>query len=200
MPIPHFWFAILTCINLATDLPGVYKVLTTNLAQPLPPGTVFRVNTGAPIPPGADAVIMVEDTVIKSTHKDREGGDLEEAEIQTLAQIPKGENIRLPGSDVKAGDLVISKDTILDGLGGDIGTLAFVGKEEVRTPQSAHPVRSHGPYATGPGHSQTRCSNSEHRKRNCRRARWPKDINRVLGWDMGHQSPLITNRPRGPWL
>jgi len=183
------------CINLATDLPGVYKVLATNLAQPLPPGTVFRVNTGAPIPPGADAVIMVEDTIIKSTHKDREGGDLEEAEIQTLAQIPKGENIRLPGSDVKAGDLVISTDTILDGLGGDIGTLAFVGKKEVRTPQSAHPVRSHGPYATGSGHSQTRCGNSEHRERNCRRAWWPKDINRVLGWDMGHQSSLITNRP-----
>ena len=181
-------------INLATDLPGVYKVLATNLAQPLPPGAVSRVNTGAPIPSGADAVIMVEDTIIKSTHKDREGGDLEEAEIQTLAQIPKGENIRLPGSDVKAGDLVISKNTIIDGLGGDIGTLAFVGKKEVCAPQCAHPVRSHGPYATGPGHSQTRCSDSEHRKRNCRRARWPKDFNRDLGWDMGHQSSLVTNR------
>ena len=130
---------------LATDLPGVYKVLTTNLAQPLPQGTVFRVNTGAPIPPGADAVIMVEDTVIRSTHKDREGGDLEEAEIQTLAQIPKGENIRFPGSDVKAGDLVFSKDTIIDGLGGDVGTLAFVGKKEVRAPQSAHCIHSHKP-------------------------------------------------------
>ena len=75
---------------------------------------------------------MVEDTVIKSTHKDGEGGDLEEAEIETLAQIPKGENIRLPGSDVKTGDLVFSKDTVLDGLGGDIGTLTFVGKKEVR--------------------------------------------------------------------
>lgn len=78
---------------------------------------------------------MVEDTVIKSVHKDIEGGDLEEAEIETLAQIPKGENIRSPGSDVRAGDLVYSKDTILDGLGGDVGTLAFVGKKEVRTPR-----------------------------------------------------------------
>ena len=79
---------------------------------------------------------MVEDTVIKSTHKDREGGDMEEAEIETLAQIPKGENIRLPGSDVKAGDLVLPKDTILDGLGGDVGTLAFVGKKEVGVPST----------------------------------------------------------------
>ena len=141
--ILHFELAILTCTVLATDPPGVYKVLTTNLAQPLPPGTVFRVNTGGPIPPGADAVIMVEDTVIKSTDKDREGGDLEEAEIETLAQIPKGENVRLPGSDVNAGDLVLPKDTILGGLGGDIGTLAFVGKQEVRVPRFAHRVHLH---------------------------------------------------------
>ena len=80
-------------------------------------------------------MIMVEDTVIKSTRKDGEGSDLEEAEIETLAQIPKGENIRLPGSDVKVGDLVLSKDTILDGFGGDVGTLAFVGKKEVRIPR-----------------------------------------------------------------
>jgi len=134
LPVFRFQLATLMRMVLATDPPGVYNVLSIDLAQPLPPGTVFRVNTGGPIPPGADAVIMVEDTVIKSTHKDREGGDLEEAEIDTLAQIPKGENIRLPGSDVKAGDLVLSKDTILDGLGGDVGTLAFVGKTEVRMP------------------------------------------------------------------
>ncbi|KAF9778616.1 MoaB/Mog domain-containing protein [Thelephora terrestris] len=113
------------------DPPGVYKVLTTNLTKPLPQGAVFRVNTGGPVPPGADAVIMVEDTVVKSTHKDEKGGDLEEAEIETLVQIPRGENIRFPGSDVKAGDLVFSKHTILDGLGGDIGTMAFIGKKEV---------------------------------------------------------------------
>ena len=129
--ILRFHFARLTWIVLATDPPAVYKVLTENLTGPLPQSIVFRVNTGGPIPPGADAVIMVEDTVIKSTHKDERGGDLEEAEIETLAQIPKGENIRLPGSDVKVGDLVFSKDTILDGLGGDVGTLAFVGKKEV---------------------------------------------------------------------
>jgi gephyrin len=83
---------------------------------------------------------MVEDTVVKSTHKDEKGGDLEEAEIETLVQIPRGENIRFPGSDVKAGDLVFSKHTILDGLGGDIGTLAFIGKKEVRVCFRGHCV------------------------------------------------------------
>ena len=151
---------------LATNTPGVYKVLTNDLARELPPSTVFRVNTGGPIPPGADAVIMVEDTIIKSTHKDGQGGDLEEAEIETLAQIPSGENIRLPGSDVKAGDLVLLKDTVLDGLGGDIGTLAFVGKKEVCPPRSTRHVHLHGLYATGSRHSQTHRGDPEHWKRN----------------------------------
>lgn len=125
-------FANLIYVVLATYSPGVYKVLTTDLTKPLPEGSVFRVNTGSPIPPGTDAVIMVEDTVVKSTHKGEEGSDLEEAEIETLVQIPKGENMRFSGSDVKAGDLVFSQGDILDGLGGDIGTLAFIGKKAVR--------------------------------------------------------------------
>lgn len=110
---------------------------------------------------------MVEDTVIKSTIKNKGGGDLEEAEIQILAQIPKGENIRLPGSDVKRGDLVLSKDTILDGVGGDIGTLAFVGKTEVRALQPGRYVHLRRDHTTGPCHPQTRCRDPEHRKRNC---------------------------------
>lgn len=191
---------ILMCTFSATDPPGVYKVITTSLAHSLPPGTVFRVNTGAPIPPGADAVIMVEDTLVKSTHKSKEGGDLEEAEIQTLAQIPKGENIRSPGSDIKKGDLVLSKHTILDGLGGDVGTLAFVGKMEVHAFPPIPYLHLRRDHATGPCHSKTRCRDPEHRKRNCRFAWRPKDLERVLGRYMGYQSPLVTNLPRDSWL
>lgn len=128
---------------LATYPPGVYKVLTTNLTKPLPEGTVFRVNTGGPIPPGADAVIMVEDTVVRSTYTGANGCDPEEAEIETLAQIPMGENIRFPGSDVKADDLVFSEGAILDGLGGDVGMLAFIGKKQVRMLYCRHRVPPH---------------------------------------------------------
>ena len=41
--ILRFELAVLMYTVLATDPPGVYKVLTANLAQPLPPDTVFRV-------------------------------------------------------------------------------------------------------------------------------------------------------------
>lgn len=80
------------------------------------------------MPAGADTVIMVEDTRVVSTYEDGSG---EEKEVETLALVPVGENVRNPGSDVKQGDLVLaSGDRILSG-GGEIGTLAFVGRKQV---------------------------------------------------------------------
>lgn len=74
---------------------------------------------------------MVEDTRLKSTVKNDFGDDVEENEVETLAQVPQHDNVRLPGSDVKAGELVLRQGDILDSLGGEIGTLAFVGRQEV---------------------------------------------------------------------
>lgn len=76
---------------------------------------------------------MVEDTRLVSTFnfKDADGKDGEEKQVETLAQIPLGENVRLPGSDVKTGDLVLQKGETVTSLGGEIGTLAFVGRQEV---------------------------------------------------------------------
>ena len=42
---------------------------------------------------------MVEDSRLQSTIKDDSGNDVEEKLVETLAQIPKGGNVRLPGSD-----------------------------------------------------------------------------------------------------
>lgn len=96
------------------------------MTTPLPAGTVYRINTGAPLPAGADAIVMVEDTQLVSTSEDGE-----EVEIETLAKVSVGENTRQPGSDVKKGDLVLEKGVLLSSGGGEIGTLAFVGKQEV---------------------------------------------------------------------
>ncbi|KNZ76431.1 Gephyrin, partial [Termitomyces sp. J132] len=119
----------------ATDPPGVYKVLTSqihSISQTVPPGSVFRVNTGGPLPIGSDAVIMVEDTRLVSTYKDSDG-DLEgeEKEIEILIKVPEKENIRFPGTDVRVGDIVLQKGDIITSGGGEVGTLAFVGKKEV---------------------------------------------------------------------
>lgn len=124
-----------TSTPAATDAPGIYKVVTAKthaLADPLPAGTVFRINTGGPLPAGADAVIMVEDTRLHSTHKDASGAEVEEAEVETLAQVAPRENVRAPGSDTRQGDLVLERGTVLHAAGGEIGTLAFVGRKSAQ--------------------------------------------------------------------
>lgn len=142
----------------ASTIPGVYNVLTPQLhplnkSIPVPEGSIFRINTGAPLPAGTDSVIMVEDTQLVSTRKVELGrstpprdsesemdvevefqleDEEEEDTVQTLAQVELGENVRKPGSDVRKGDLVLNAGTVLRGTGGEVGTLAFVGRKEVR--------------------------------------------------------------------
>ena len=75
---------------------------------------------------------MVEDTRIHSTQRAPSGEEFEENEIETLAQVPQGENVRDPGSDVRQGELVLERGTVVSSAGGEIGTLAFVGRTRVR--------------------------------------------------------------------
>lgn len=121
-------------IVAASSPPGKYKVVTPqthSISTALPDGSVYRINTGAPLPTGADAIIMVEDTKVTQT---TEPPDEEEVEIETLAQVNPGENVRQPGSDVKQGELILERGTLIASRGGEIGTLAFVGLREVRKP------------------------------------------------------------------
>lgn len=114
----------------SSDPPGIYKVLTPqthDLSTPVPAGHIFRVNTGAPLPAGTDAVLMVEDTRLHSA--DAEG---EEVEVEALAQVAPGQNVRKPGSDVKKGELALEKGTVVHAHGGEIGTMAFVGRQKVK--------------------------------------------------------------------
>ncbi|PBK93853.1 hypothetical protein ARMGADRAFT_1062677 [Armillaria gallica] len=114
-------------ISDAIDANGTYTVTTPQRSKSLSPGTICRINTGAPLPAGADAVIMVEDTELLTTDDDGE-----EVEIRLLAKVDKRENVRASGSDVKTGDLVLQKGERILSPGGEIGTLAFVGCKEVR--------------------------------------------------------------------
>jgi gephyrin len=134
----------LTTNKTATDKPGIYQVLTSqsrSFRKPLPEEKVYRVNTGGPLPIGADAVVMVEDTRVYSVFQSEDEEDMsdeeivvekgEEKEIEVLVQVAAGENVRKPGSDVVKGDLVIPKHEVITNAGGEIGTIAFVGKQEV---------------------------------------------------------------------
>lgn len=117
-----------TLNTTATDPPGVYKVVTSFPTEQLPSGSIYRIATGAPLPPGMDACIMVEDTEVVTRD---EGG--EEVEVRLLAQVDRGENVRKEGSDVRAGEKVLERGDVITRVGGELGTLAFVGKKTVRT-------------------------------------------------------------------
>ncbi|KAG8720093.1 hypothetical protein FRC08_001194 [Ceratobasidium sp. 394] len=113
---------------------GVFKVLTPasfTPSTPVPPDSVYRINTGAPLPPGTSAVIMVEDTRVESQFTAEEGQEGEEKAIELLAEIDVGENVRKAGSDVHAGDQVLAAGDVVTSLGGEIGALAFIGRKQV---------------------------------------------------------------------
>ncbi|KAG8995446.1 hypothetical protein FRB94_009169 [Tulasnella sp. JGI-2019a] len=115
--------------------PATYDVTTPanhSLSQRLPIDTIMRVNTGAPIPYGTNAVIMVEDTKLISTTKNERGEDVEEKSVETLTRVKAGENIRNPGSDVMKGEKVGDMGELITTSGGEMGTLAFVGRKEVK--------------------------------------------------------------------
>ncbi len=114
------------------------------------PGTAVRVMTGAPIPPGADAVVMVEDSVVE--------GDF----VHFTRTVRPGENVRPAGSDLAAGQVVLAAGTVLGPA--EVGLLATVGRFEVWAyPSPRVAVLSTGdevvePWAT-PGPAQIRDSN-----------------------------------------
>ncbi|CDM31072.1 hypothetical protein CBS147339_218 [Penicillium roqueforti] len=97
--------------------------------EPLQPGTIARITTGAPLPPNANAVVMVEDTTLDSCTPDGK----EEATVEILAgDIEPGENVREPGSDVALGSKIVARGDLVSPVGGEIGLLASTGTKTVK--------------------------------------------------------------------
>ena len=66
-------------------------------------GEAVRIFTGAPVPPGADAVLLQEDAELL-------GGD----QVRTTFEVLPGRHIRPRGQDFVEGEAVLPKDTLLD--------------------------------------------------------------------------------------
>lgn len=90
----------------------------TKESMPLSSNTAVRIFTGAPVPPGADTVVMQEKVVA-------EKGILS---IQD-DQLQQGSNVRLKGSEIKAGELALPSGTVLTPAA--IGFLAGIGITDV---------------------------------------------------------------------
>ncbi len=83
------------------------------------PGQAVRIMTGAPLPPGADAVVMVERTA--------PGDDGASVEIQVT--VAPGTACRRTGDDLSPGDVVAAVGVVLSP--GHLGVLASVGITDV---------------------------------------------------------------------
>ena len=115
-------------IKASTDNPVELPVIGNIAAGSLPdrslqPGTAIRIMTGAPIPPGADAVVPFEDT--DEVQRKESGGNLER--IALLQTVTSGTNVRPAGEDLRIGDPVLHCGTIL--RSAEIGVLASVGRD-----------------------------------------------------------------------
>ena len=120
-------------------LPVVGEILAGG-AKPfaISAGTAVKIMTGAPVPRGADAVVPFEQTNRGS------------ASVDVHDAVARGANIRLAGSDVQAGDLVVPAGTILGPR--EIGLLASLGSARVRArPRPRVVVLSTGSELREPG-------------------------------------------------
>ena len=86
---------------------------------PLKSGTVARIFTGAPIPPGADSIVMQEDTVLNTD------GTVGFSETPRIGQW-----IRRAGEDISMGQVAVPKGTRLDAI--HVGLLASIGIDKVK--------------------------------------------------------------------
>ena len=110
---------------LGEQMAGVVTGLAVNA------GTAVRITTGAPVPPGADAVVMVE------VAEERDG-------LVHIYQLPQpGDGIRPVGQDIRSGEVVLRHGTQLGAA--EIGLLATIGKLSVLT----YPRPRVGIFSTG---------------------------------------------------
>lgn len=105
---------------------------------PIRAGQAARIMTGAPLPNGADAVVMVEDA------------KCEGARVWMFHDARAGENLRTKGADIKEGEVIVAKGQRIGA--GEIFALASQGISETkvyRRPKVA--VIATGDELTAPG-------------------------------------------------
>lgn len=79
----------------------------------------IQIMTGAPLPSGADAVVMVEQTEKKNDN-----------EVLFFSPVQKNEHCRKAGDDIKAGQVVFQKGRLIKPY--DVGVLASIGKSTIQ--------------------------------------------------------------------
>ena len=99
------------------SLPVSQRIQAGAVGQPMTAGTAARIFTGAPVPLGADAVLMQEDCIA-------------EGEKVVINKLPRpGENIRRAGEDIETGAQILAAGTRFNAA--EMGLAASVGLADV---------------------------------------------------------------------
>lgn len=125
------------------------------------PGQAARIMTGAPLPPGAQAVVPVEWTdggtgggAARTMRPVGEAPEGASGEVRILRPVKERAHVRDRGSDVQAGDLALAAGTVLGPP--QIGLLAAIGRGRVRVrPRPRVVVLSTGSELVQPGEELT---------------------------------------------
>ncbi len=92
--------------------------------EPLKPGTAARIFTGATVPPGADAIVMQEQT------------EAADADVVILHSPEPGEWITAQGADIRSGSVILPAGTRLTpqalGLAASVGCAELVVRRRVK--------------------------------------------------------------------
>jgi len=110
-------------VSATADRPARLRILERVFTGNVPtvsvePGTSVEIATGAPLPNGADAVVMVEET--------NSGG---EGAVEIRARAVAGQNIGKKGADISPGDAVVRAGDFLNP--SRVGAVAAVGCAEL---------------------------------------------------------------------
>ena len=87
-------------------------------------GTTVEISTGAPVPDGANAVVMVE-----FANRESDNPDLASDEVEILTSVTPSQDIGKKGSDVQAGQVILEKNKLLNPP--KIGVIAAQGIDTV---------------------------------------------------------------------
>ncbi len=107
------------CVNADAVLRVTQRIPAGTHGTQLHPGETARIFTGAPIPPGADAVVMQEDCEA-----------LEGEQVKVLKAVPAGQWIRRSGEDVSRGATVLRHGTRL--TPAELGLAASIGLAQLQ--------------------------------------------------------------------
>ena len=117
-PLDGYAFREEDVVNACKENPVVLEVIDVIMAgdvseKSISNGQAVRIMTGAKVPTGANCIVRYEDT------------EFTEKEVKIFAPIGKNKNIIRTGEDVRKGDVIIKRGTLI--TPAEVGVLASLG-------------------------------------------------------------------------